>query len=316
MKHIVTWAVVVGLSFGLGVGHAAAPKAKAPQRQAKSLADFEARTYKTVDGVPLTMYIKYPKGHQKGDKRPAIVFFFGGGWAAGSPSQFAQQCRYLASRGMVAMAADYRVKSRHQSQAKDSVADAKSAIRWVRANADSLGIDPDRIVSSGGSAGGHLAAAVATLDGFNNKGDDTSISERPNAAVLFNPAVDVTLKGMRRSPEDPRAAKLGERLGVSAEEISPAKHISGGLPPMIIFHGKEDKSVPYAQVVDFTKAMKEAGNRCELVGFDGMPHGFFNYGRNKNQPFAATVRSMDEFLTSLGYLEGEPTVEVFLEKAN
>src|SRR5262249_13533381 len=128
-------------------------------------------------------------GHKPTDKRPAIVFFFGGGWTNGSPMQFEEHCKYLASRGIVAITADYRVASRHQVKAVSCVADAKSAIRFVRKEADRLGVDPNKIVASGGSAGGHIAACSGVISGFNESSEDASVSSVPNALALFNPAV-------------------------------------------------------------------------------------------------------------------------------
>lgn len=280
----------------------------------KTQAD-QIEVYKSVGGVKLTMHIFKPAGHKPTQRRPAIVFFFGGGWNGGSTRQFVQHCRYLASRGMVAMAADYRVYSRHRAKVIDCVADAKSAIRWVRANADRLGVDPDRIAAGGGSAGGHLAAAVGTLDGFDEAGEDTSISARPNALILFNPALDLTAEAFGKTFSKQRYAGLAARWGTEPENISPARHVKKGVPPTILFHGKKDSTVPYAQAEQFAKAMKQAGNRCELVGFENEGHGFFNYGLKGNEFFIATVRKADRFLASLSFLEGEPTIDDFVSKA-
>src|SRR5262245_22738480 len=85
-------------------------------------------TYKTVAGTKLNLWIYKPE--RSADKpTPAIVFFFGGGWRAGTPKQFEEHCKHFASRGIVAITADYRVSSRHQSTIADSVRDAKSAVR-------------------------------------------------------------------------------------------------------------------------------------------------------------------------------------------
>src|SRR3954469_3053334 len=84
-------------------------------------------TYKEINGTALKLWIFQPQEKAApGVKRPAIVFFFGGGWTSGSPSQFERQCRHLASRGMVAITADYRVASRQQVKPTACVADAKS----------------------------------------------------------------------------------------------------------------------------------------------------------------------------------------------
>jgi acetyl esterase/lipase len=270
----------------------------------------KAEVYKTVGDVKLSLYIFTPPDHKADDKRPAIVFFFGGGWTSGSPGQFQHQCRYLASRGMVAITADYRVASRHQVKAVECVRDAKSAIRWVRANAKRLGIDPNRIAAGGGSAGGHLAACTGTLEEFDEKGEDASIRSVPNAMVLFNPAL-VLAPIAGQSGERLRELVNVDRCGVEPVKISPCHHVRAGAPPAIVFHGKADTTVPYMTAEAFADAMKKAGNHCELSGFEGQPHGFFNFGRNENKFFIETIRQMDRFLASLGWLKGKPTIEEF-----
>jgi acetyl esterase/lipase len=268
----------------------------------------KVETYKTAGDVKLNLYIYEPADLKAGEKRPAVVFFFGGGWRAGSPRQFMPQCKYLATRGMVAMAADYRVASRHKVKAIDCVRDAKSAIRFVRKNAARLGIDPDRIVAAGGSAGGHLAAATGTIEGFEEPDEDTTISSRPNAMLLFNPAVVLApVAGIELDRR--RLEELPDRVGTAPRDLSPYHHISAGAPPTAIFHGEADQRVPYATVVAFAKAMKEAGNTCKLFSYPNQGHGFFNYGRQRNAMFFTTMREADKFLAELGYLQGEPTLE-------
>ena len=181
----------------------------------------------------------------------------------------------------------------------------QEAIRFVRKNAARLGIDPDRIVAAGGSAGGHLAAACGTISGFDAPDEDTRISSRPNAMILFNPAVVLApVDGVEI--DEQRMAALSDRLGVDPRELSPYHHVTRGTPPAVIFHGKADKTVPYATVEAFAKAMRDAGNTCELYGYDGQGHGFFNYGRANNESFVATLREADRFLAQLGYLQGDP----------
>ena len=81
---------------------------------------------------------------------------------------------------------------------------------------------------------------------------------------------------------------------------------------MIIFHGRADTTVPFATSEAFAAKMKAAGNRCELVAFDGQPHGFYNYRRGNDRYFRETLKQADEFLASLGYLTGPPQVDKFL----
>lgn len=263
-----------------------------------------AEVYKEVGDVKLSLHIFEPAGGPK-TNRPAIVFFFGGGWNSGSPTQFEQQCRHLAARGMVAITADYRVATRHQVKPTACVADARSAIRWVRRNADRLGIDPQRIAAGGGSAGGHLAAATATVPGFDEAGEDATISAVPNALVLFNPAlVLASFEGLELEGFGTRVG--AERMGTDPRNLSPAHHVKRGTPPTIIFHGRADTTVPFSTAEAFTRAMQKVGNRCELVGYEGQPHGFFNYGR-ANGRYAETLAAADTFLVSLGYLAARAT---------
>lgn len=303
-------------SLPLAAAAAAAPAAnnnKQSRAYPPKMEGARVETYREVDGVKLDLWIFEPASpHAKradainpdgapasadaaAAKRPAIVLFFGGGWTSGSPMQFERQCRHFASRGMVAIAADYRVTSRHASRPIDSVADAKACLRWVRRNAARLGIDPDRIVAGGGSAGGHLAAATATLPGFDAPGDDRSIGAAPNALVLFNPAlVLASYEGVDLSKFGERVS--AERFGCEPREISPVHHVKRGAPPTLILHGRADTTVPYATAEAFAAAMTRAGNRCELVGYDDQPHGFFNGPR-----FHETLAEADRFLASLGY---------------
>ncbi len=270
------------------------------------MADAKAEVYKTVGDVELNIYTYAPADHKPSDQRPAIVFFFGGGWRSGSPAQFREQCKYLASRGMVAMTADYRVRNRHSTTADCCVADAKSAVRWIRTNAKRLGIDPQKIAAGGGSAGGHIAACTGVVKGFEESGEDKSVSSVPNALALFNPALALAPVEGKGPLAEERMATLPERMGVKPVELSPYHHVAKGVPPTIIFHGKGDETVPYWTAEVFAMAMKKAGNRCKLIGYDEQPHGFFNFGRDKNKMFNATVAALDEFLTELRYLTPKP----------
>ncbi len=293
--------------LGLALAAHAAPRSDPAATNQSQSADFEgsrSEVYRHVGGVDLAVHIFAPPGHVSTDRSAAILFFFGGGWANGSASQFVPQCKHLAARGMVAIAADYRVYSRNQAMIADCVADAQTAMRWVRSHAKDLGIDADRIAAAGGSAGGHLAAATAMLDDFTCDPQAT-VSFRPNALVLFNPAVDLRSTISVSGRPKVNTLKIANRMGAKAENLSPAAHVRAGLPPTIIFHGMSDTLVPFSSLEDFTKAMKAAGNDCKLVGFRGRKHGFFNFGRNENRYYHETLSQAECFLASLGYLKAD-----------
>ena len=267
-----------------------------PQEEVSSIFTMKTMIYKTIGSTELKVYIYQPIGLKDNEKLPAIVFFFGGGFSGGKVTQFVPQCKYLAERGLVAMVADYRVKSRHDVTPFECVADAKSAIRWLRIYADMLGIDSTRIVASGGSSGGHIAVCTALIKDLDEKNEDLSVSSVPDALVLFNPPLD-----MVESIKNPKT--LFKDKSERVKEISPVHHISAGAPPTIIFHGTKDSSVPFRQAVSFCDEMKKYGNRCELVPFEERGHGFFNYNGGENPDFYTTMENTVKFLTSLGYLK-------------
>jgi len=259
----------------------------------------EHLVYKVASGSKLILNVFYPEGHDaKKDKRPAIVFFFGGGWSGGNPAQFEPHCKYLASRGMVAMSADYRVKSRQGTPPFECVKDGKSAVRWIRQNAKKLGIDPERLAAGGGSAGGHVAAATGTVSGLEEEGEDLSVSSKPNALALFNPVYDNGPKGYGHS-----------RVADRYKEISPIHNIRKGIPPAIVFLGDRDSLIPVSTAEKYKALMEKAGSRSDLHVYAGQPHGFFNKGKKGNY-YEQTVLEMDKFLISLGWLKGKPTIKV------
>ena len=254
--------------------------------------------YKEVGDTELKLWVFSPEGEASAP-RPAIVFFFGGGWRSGSPTQFVPQSQYLADRGMVAIVADYRVASRHGTQAKDCVEDARDAMRFLRKESERFGIDPNRLAAGGGSAGGHIAACLGVLE--------ADKASRPNALALFNPAcVLAPLDGESPWTEN-RKAELTERMGVDPEALSPAHHVTDKAPPAVIFHGKADSTVPYATAEAFARKMEEAGVACVLHGYEDEGHGFFNAGRKSKSggrpALELTLEQLDAFLVELGWLE-------------
>lgn len=245
--------------------------------------------YKKTPQGELSLTAYYPPEWQAADRRPAIVFFFGGGWQKGSLTQFEPQSQYFARRGLVAFCADYRVKSRHDVDPDDCVADAFDALRWVRGHAAELGIDPDRIIASGGSAGGHLAACTALCP--EPTSPDQKISARPNILILFNPVLDFT------------SERFVERIDGDAKRaaaISPLQHLKADSPPTLIFFGDQDRLAVQGEA--FAARAKELGHNTVLEITPRQNHGFFN-----KPPFReSTLHRTDQFLTDLGYLPAPP----------
>lgn len=282
------WRLVL---FGLGMSTAA--MAQAPlDPQPLTIDGAVTHVYKSIGQTELRLHVFAPSAAGSAEL-PAVVFFFGGGWTNGNVGQFVPQSRYLAGRGMVAIVADYRVFARHATSPFEAIADAKSAIRWVRSHAKELHVDSSRIAAGGGSSGGHLAVSTAVLEAFDQPGEDISVSSKPSALVLFNPAVDTT--------HDAPPVLAARFLGRGAEG-SPIHHVHRGIPPTVIFHGKADTTVPYADVERFCMESKKVGSQCQLLGYEGATHGFFNPSRDEGRWYRETLLEMDRFLTKLGYL--------------
>ncbi len=250
---------------------------------------YRTVVYKTVDTTKLEMRIFNPDRTKFKGERPAIVFFFGGGWVSGSITQFEPHARRLSELGMVAVVADYRVKNRQGTSPYDCVRDAKSAVRYLRANAKELGINPDMIAASGGSAGGHIATSAALIDKYTEKSDDLAVSCKPNALVLFNPVVDNSPMGYGF-----------ERIGENYKDFSPLHNIdSADVPPTVFFVGDSDDFIPVEVARYFAKAIERVGGRCDLYVYENQKHGFFN-GKKYHK---ITLDQAVEFLTSIGYIE-------------
>lgn len=249
-------------------------------------------SYRKTEQVELTMEVFRPKGWKASDRRPAIVFFFGGGWVGGTTKQFHPQATHLAKRGMIAYCANYRVKSRHKTTPFDAVADAKAAVRWLWRNAAKQGIDPARLVSSGGSAGGHLAASTGVVPGFDaaKEGEPEFL---PAALVLFNPVIDTSKEGYGFNA-------LRDRY----KELSPVEHVHDKAPPTLIMVGTADTTTPPKGDRLFGERMKQKERLCEVEYYEGQKHGFFN-ARGNNENYWKTLKRMEQFLEKQGFLSKE-----------
>jgi len=282
MKHI--------LAFFLSVAFfAAKPARDFSDELAAKLEPTRVVVYKKVGGRELRLNIFEPPGFELGDKRPCFLSIHGGGWTGLSPRRQYPAAAHFATRGMVGISVEYRLVQKHSgSTVFDCVKDGRSAVRYVRAHAAELGVDPQRIIVNGGSAGGHIAAGTALFDGVDEAGEDTSVSCVPNALVLFFPVIDTSKEGYGN-------AKIGARW----QEISPLHRVKAGVPPTIIFHGTGDTVTPFKGAQAFYDAMLKAGNRCELVVNEGGKHGYLMFDR---APYEETLRKTEAFLASLKLL--------------
>ena len=249
----------------------------------------EIITYKQTEQGELKLHVFRPAKVKKGEKLPAIIYFFGGGWTLGTPLQYYRECAHYASKGMVAVAAEYRISYLHKTTPFESVEDARDAIRWLRANAGQLNINPDQIVAAGASAGGHLAAVTGIIKDTSEK--EATTSSKPNLLVLYYPAVDNSANGI--GPDE-----MKKRYS----EISPLHNIDPTAPPALFLLGTKDELIPVKTAEEFKKKMETAGVDCELHLFEGAGHPIFYYARDLTENYTKMLELSDAFLRKYHYL--------------
>lgn len=248
----------------------------------------EIRIYKQKGGDKLSAHIFFPENRDHSSPRAAYVFFHPGGWAMGEPQWGYDFCSHYAQKGMVAISFQYRLSSIGGFSPVDALADVKSAIRWTRKNAKELKIDPEKVVAGAISAGAHLAACAASIDGYDDPEDDQSISAVPNALALQSACLNAVIV-------DDFASLLQGRE--KPENLSPLHHLRSGLPPMCIIQGTADDLVPFESIKEYLEKSVAKGNRCELHPFEGTDHFF-----SQNVDSADVFKLMDDFFILLGFI--------------
>lgn len=245
--------------------------------------------YKKAAGRELYLHVFEPQGFKPGDRRACFLTIHGGGWTGGKPRRMYPFAEHFARQGLVGISLEYRLLNKKRgTTVADCVKDGRSAVRFLRTHAEALGIDPQKIIVSGGSAGGHVAVGTAVFSGVDEAGEATDVSSIPNALVLLFPVIDT-------SPAGYGAKKIGDRW----QDLSPVHQVRGQLPPTLVFHGTADTVTPFAGAEAFRKAMLAAGNRCELDVHEGGKHGYLMFDRKL---YDETLEKTEAFLMSLGML--------------
>lgn len=294
MKPLVLVSTLLALSAGLFAGQEPA-------------APVETRPYKKVAGRELHVDVFQPPGDRPAAGRPAIAFFHGGGWVFGSPAEFHGACRRYAALGFATFSFQYRLSINADGTYPhpditlvESAKDARSAIRWLRAHARELGVDPDRIVVAGQSAGGQLAWATALFGTLNEADDDLAISPRPDALLLYSSNYN-TMEVWADLIMGPRRTEIWS--------VSPYHNLQPGLPPALAFHGTRDSQVPYFSVQLFAARTRELGNAFDLVTLEGRDHylgeGNAHYARYFDE---GILERTDAFLRQHGFMPATATV--------
>ena len=300
-RNIVPIVALMTVSAMVAMDRAVAAPAEGRESPAKevtplSLPGSEAFVFRKINDVELRLHVVKPSGWTKSDKRSCFVTFFGGGWSGGTPERSMAWAKWAAAQGMVGVAPDYRTRGRFNGSPEDCVADGRAALRWVTEHAEELGIDVDKIVCHGGSAGGHLAAWTA-IPKPGPGADDPAPAKMPAALILLNPVSDTNATGYggpKRFGGDEARAKA-----CSVPDQMPKQ-----MPPTLIFHATGDTTVPHANSVALRDKMQANGVRCELVTFEGLGHSY-NSSKFGEAGLAAnrkTRADMIAFLRSLNLL--------------
>lgn len=248
--------------------------------------------YATKDGVKLKLYIFNP---DEKDTKSSVLLFHGGGWAFGSSYSLFKICRDISKNGITCISADYRLALKHNSKVKDSMEDARDAYKWIYDNSDVLNIDRDNIMVGGGSSGGHLAASLAMIPY-----DDNNVFTDIKALIFFNPAINTTFFDngfeLPNDTSDRRIKfwfflkKLFEGRSI---EFSPSNYVTENLPPSIIFHGTNDKTIPISIVEEFTAEMKSKGNKIKLSKWKDKGHQFYRWDK---EVYPAVINEVVDFI--------------------
>jgi acetyl esterase len=253
-----------GLTLAAHAQTAAAPRA--PETTPTALPGAESFVYR--DGpTPLRLFVVKPAGWQATDQRPALVFFFGGGWTTGTPANSIFWAKFAAELGMIGIAPDYRTKGRFDTPPQASVTDARAALRWVQTHATELGLDPARIAVGGNSAGGHVALWTAITAPPPGSDADESPLQKPAALILFSTVSDTSTE----------TGYTPQRFGADTTALSPVHQLDATMPPVLAFHGDADKTVPLRQALALRDKLVTTGNRCEL---HIVPAGGHNFGND------------------------------------
>jgi acetyl esterase/lipase len=207
--------------------------------------------------------------------RPGIIVIHGGGWVQGDKERMlAEYCLPFIRHGFVVANVEYRLAK--AAPAPAAVSDVLQAAQWFHDHAAQYKVDPNRILVTGSSAGGHLALMVGMSPA--------------SAGLLANPGPSVKIAGVidffgiadvADQLEGPNAREYAaqwipeqaNRLEL-ARRMSPATYVRKGLPPILALHGDADPLVPYEQSVNLTKAIRSAGGDAELITVPGGKHGF------------------------------------------
>lgn len=261
-----------------------------PETTPTELPGAEAFFYREAGATPaLRLFVVKPAGWKAGDRRSALMFFFGGGWTTGTPASSIFWARFAAEHGMIGLAPDYRTKGRHDTSPLAAVADSRAALHWVQEHAAELGLDPARIAVGGNSAGGHVALWTAITAAPPGSAESESPRLKPAALILFSTVSDTSAA----------TGYTPKRFGENTTALSPVHQLDARMPPVLAFHGDADQTVPLSQALALRDRLVATGNTCEL---HIVPGGGHNFGNDVPEWRGKSRELMIDFLKKQGLL--------------
>ena len=252
--------------------------------------------------IELDLYV--PKGGQT--PLPAIVVIPGGAFLAQEAKKFKDEARTLAETGFAAASIGYRGWPGHAFPA--AVEDAKAAVRFLRANAATLGIDPERIGAFGQSAGAYLVGMLAVSAGeadLEGDGGNAGVSSRVQVAVCFSGLFDF-IRGEGGENEGGSIAKrafnrlwIGGPLDENRDlwaAASPINHITSDDAPILFVHSRKDSMVPWSQSEQMYEALRTTRPESKLLLLDEGGHNIRDNRKIKGEAWAAAIAYFKEHL--------------------
>ena len=282
---------------------------------------IDSLPYKKISGKDLSLFYFLPEHINVKKKYPAIVFIHGGAWTGGAASTFNSYAAYFSKRNITAISIDYRLIKNKSDDIINCIADCKSAIRFIKANAVFFHIDPDKLVICGESAGGHLAACMQLLDSYNDPADDLRINTKPKALILLNPVLNLAVSTFIKYVDPEVLFASGGSFDSSfifkknltkAKKISPLFQLQNDFPPTLLINGIDDKVTPALFAQTFADSINHyTHNNCRLVLWPDTGHAFaVPHYKSSELVVVNTVKEIEHFLTDLNILKGKSIISV------
>ena len=252
--------------------------------------------YGEVGGTKLTLDV-YSPAEDSATPRPAVILIHGGGWTGGDKGSMDAMAKWLARNGYVAFSIDYRLYGDGKNQWPAQWDDAQRAVRWVRANAKTYGVNPAKIGAFGHSAGAQMVSLLGEVETRDNSDKElTGYSSKVQAVVEVSGPSDFTT--VTDAEEKEFLAGLMGGKETEKKDVwkaaSPALMIGKDMAPFLIFHGTKDESVPIAQSEEFSAALEKAGVPVTFIKVDDV-HTFTTPEARKRLAFES-VAFFDKYL--------------------